>query len=180
MSLLLYENATGPVQSGRKYGPGSFQTVADWFINRVGSATARGDVLQADVQNTDTTASTYGPTATGIFTQCIAPRAGFITGDEGGFVVVAQGVAADNADFLGIWHGETTAFVIDASGSPVLGTQLVMTTAKNFDAVKLTTEARWAMCLAAPEDTTPTSRSLCRVLVEHRGVMALRAGTTSV
>ena len=53
-----------------------------------------------------------------------------------------------------------------------LGSQLVATTAKNLDLVKVTNEVRWAMGLETV--TTPTTRTLGSVLVEYAGLMARR------
>lgn len=130
-------------------------------INRSGGAVAVGDVLQFDMQATDGDVTTFDfGDPNSIWKNVIAPRAGAITGNEVAVFCVALGAAADNATIsrVRIYDKVDQAFIIGATGSMAVGTDLVVTTAKNFDIVVATTEV--IVGIGGGAVATPTTRTL--------------------
>ena len=159
---LPFRKLPGPVGT-QQYGgePGSITLP---YFNRAGAVT-KGDVLQVDILATDAATTTADNTETGIYGSVIVPRAGLIAATEPGIVVVATEDAADNTEVKCCIFGEVEAFVIGAAGSMAVGTDLVVTTAKNFDIVTATGERIFA--IGAEAVTTPTTRTLGLVYLDN-------------
>lgn len=152
-------------------GPGLFPTQIDGYglYNRTGSAVALGDVLMVDLLASATEATTLTPgSAASAFANLVVPSAGAIAGTAPALLAVVTGLGdvgtgADNTQVDVRVFGLVDAFVIGASGSMAVGTDLVATAAKNFDIVTATGEV--IVGIGNEAVATPTTRTLGEVFV---------------
>jgi hypothetical protein len=142
-------------------------------MNRTGSAVGVGDVLQFDLlaSQAETTTVSLGESSS-IFSNVIAPTAAAIRGEAWTIFCVALTAGADNTEIQVQTYGILPAFVIGAAGSMAVGTDLVVTTAKNFDIVSEAGEI--IVGIGAAAVTTPTSRTLG--LVYFNGFVGMTGG----
>lgn len=148
-------------------GPGNGVFPGDIGPVRVtmrGGAATKGDVLAFDIVAADAavTSSVPGNSAS-IWSNVRAPTAAETLGNDPTIFCVALADAADDATLDVQIQGFVDAFVIGAAGSLAVGTDLVVTTAKNFDLAELAAES--IVAIGAEVVATPTTRTLGRVFI---------------
>ncbi len=124
-----------------------------------GAAMAVGDVLAFDLVRADAAVTnlTPGDPASG-WANVRAPTAAEVLGNDPTIFCVCTEAAADDGKGRVLCLGYIDAFVIAAAGSLAIGTDLVVTTAKNFDVVEAAGETIAA--IGNQVVTTPTTRTL--------------------
>jgi len=140
--------------------------------NRSGSTRAVGDVIQFDLTKAQAETTTVLDGAdSSIFSNYVIPAATIVGAalGAGSFYGVVMESTADNNKGRVRVQGECDAFCIAASGSIAVGSPLIIATAYNLDLVVAAGEPYHAFALAAL--TTPTTRTLCRVMFDGIGNM---------
>lgn len=160
-----------PFESGAKlplglsYGPDEDVTV----YNRSGAALAEGDVVQFDLNQSQSETDAIIENDDGsILANVIDPvaTASGVAIGAGSMYAVAQEAIADNGKGRVRVRGRTQAYVIAASGSIAIGDPLVIAASNNLDLIEAAGEPYHAIALEAV--TTPTTRTLADVYFEGR------------
>jgi len=143
--------------------PDSAVNIRPWSVRATvrGGAVTKGDVLMLDILASDAAVTTADGKPTGIFGSFVTPTAAMVLGQTMTMGGVALEDASDDARCNLQIVGDVNAFVIGASGSMAIGTDLIVTTAKNLDIISATGEVFCGVGLEAV--TTPTTRTLGRV-----------------
>jgi len=129
-----------------------------------GAAMAVGDVLAFDLVISDSAVTNLTPgSETSGWSNVRAPSAAEVLGNDPTVFCVCTEAAADDAKGSVLVLGYVDAFVIAASGSVAIGSDLIVTTAKNFDLVEAAGETIAAIGNEAV--TSPTARTLGNVYV---------------
>lgn len=127
------------------------------------AAMAVGDVMAFDLVGSDANVTTFGAgQTTSGWCNVRAPSAAETLNTAITVIAVCTEAAAQDARGSVVVVGYVTAFVIDAAASVVVGDQLMISTAKNFDA-GTAVASRIIAGIANAALTTPTTRTLASV-----------------
>jgi hypothetical protein len=146
-------------------GLGIFPTSINARVTVRGGNGLKGDVYAFDLVASDaaTTSAVVGNAAS-IWANVVPPTAAMVLAqDPTVFCVLLEDVNDDKVGNACIYGIVDKAFIIGATGSAALGTDLVVTTAKNLDIVEATGEHIAGIALETV--TTPTTRKLGKVFL---------------